>query len=470
MNIKEIKSKATIAILITIILLPASNLIGLTKNNNPIQIKKNNTQHFAEASRIIQEKCVDCHSPGMTRLPIYSSLPIAKQLMEGDINNASGRLKVTEDLYSGETSFTPLMLARIEGTIRNNSMPPNLYLSMHWNGSLNENEKQLLLAWIAEERELLEWSKESSPTMKGEPVHPLPLTVSVNPKKVSLGKDLFFDKRLSGDNTLNCASCHDLTKGGSDQEKVATGIRGHKGPINSPTVYNSSYNLAQFWDGRAKDLIEQAAGPVANPGEMGAEWAKVVETISNDRNYSSQFLNLYPDEGVSYKTITQSIAAFEESLVTGGSRFDQYLRGDKNILSAQEKNGYHLFKINCASCHFGPTLGGMSYEKMGRKKDYFVMRGGPLTQADNGRYNVTNEDKDKHFFKVPNLRNIELTQPYFHDGSAATLKDAVRTMVLVQTDNNLNNTDIDDIVAFLRTLTGKYNNIPLSNIKNSDLN
>jgi cytochrome c peroxidase len=461
--------KALIAAMLFALFLPLSNMIGLTENHDLIKAIPGSSPNFTDASRIMQNKCIDCHSPGMTRFPIYSNLPVARQLMESDINNASSRFLVDKELYSGEASFTPLMLARLEGAIRNNSMPPNLYLSMHWNGRLSEAENSTLLAWIAEEREKLAWSQDAAPTLKGEPVHPLPLNVSLNQRKVALGKSLFFDQRLSGDNTMSCASCHSLTKGGTDQQKVATGIRGQKGPINSPSVYNASYNLAQFWDGRAKDLAEQAAGPVANPGEMGAEWNHVVDTLRKDERYKTLFSELYPDEGISKLTITQAIATFEESLVTGGARFDQHLRGKKDALSPAEKNGYYLFKINCASCHFGPTLGGMSYEKMGRQEDYFKLRGGSITEVDNGRYNVTKNESDRHFFKVPNLRNVELTYPYFHDGSASTLQEAVKTMALVQAGKDLKEAEVEDIVAFLKTLTGKYLNIPLTMLKESDV-
>lgn len=465
----SLKKKAFIVFLLFILFLPLSNLIGLTKRNELIKPVSGVSQSFNEASRILQDKCIDCHSPGMTRFPIYAKLPLAQQLMESDINNASSRFVLTKENYSGEATLSPLMLARLEGVIRNNSMPPNLYLSMHWNGRPNEIENRKLLAWIADEREKLAWSSDSAPTLKGEPIQPLPLKVTLNQRKVDLGKSLFFDYRLSGDKTLNCASCHDLTKGGTDQEKVATGIRGQKGPINSPSVYNASYNLAQFWDGRAKDLVEQAAGPVANPGEMGAEWGQVVATISQDEHYKALFSEAYPNEGISQHSITHAIATFEESLVTGGSRFDEYLRGNKNALSPAEKNGYFLFKMNCASCHFGPTLGGMSYEKMGRREDYFRLRGGSITEVDNGRYNVTRNESDRHFFKVPNLRNVELTYPYFHDGSASTLQEAVRTMALVQVGKRLKDSEIEDIVTFLKTLTGDYHEIPLGQLKYSEI-
>ena len=262
------KSLLILSLAAVALFLPLSNLLGLSGENEPIAVVAGSSQNFAKATQIFQNKCVDCHSPGMTRMPIYAKLPIAKQLMAKDIENASARLLLSKQLYSGETTFSPLMLARLEGVVRNNSMPPALYLSMHWTDSLTVDEKQTLLDWITEERTKLSWSQDSTPTLKGEPVEPLPLKVDLNAQKVSLGNQLFHDTLLSGDNTLSCASCHNLTKGGTDQAKVATGIKGQQGPINSPTVYNAMYNLAQFWDGRAKDLQEQAAGPVANPGEM----------------------------------------------------------------------------------------------------------------------------------------------------------------------------------------------------------
>ena len=463
------KTRLILAVLGSVaVFLPISNMIGLTSKNQPINPVIGASANFAQVSQIFQNKCVDCHSPGMTRMPIYAELPVAKQLMAQDIENASARLLITKSIYSGETSYTPLMLARLEGVLRNDSMPPALYLSMHWTDSLNDEEKSSILAWIAEERGKLAWSADAVPALKGEPVHPLPLHVNLNSKKVELGRQLFFDKRLSGDNTLNCASCHSLAKGGTDQAKVATGIRGQQGPINSPSVYNAMYNIAQFWDGRAKDLVEQAAGPVANPGEMGAEWGRVVETLNQVDAYRAAFAELYPAEGLNQTTVTQSIAIFEESLVTANSRFDKYLRGSSESLTINEKQGYELFKDNCASCHFGPSLGGLSFEKMGRKQNYFQQRGGALTEADNGRFNVTKQEQDRHLFKVPTLRNVELTYPYFHDGSASTLEDAVKIMARVQRDKQLNDHEVGDIVAFLKTLTGEYKGKPLNQLNEED--
>lgn len=457
-------------ILAIILIFPISNLIGLQSKNEQIQVVAGSSGSFVKVSQILQQKCVDCHSPGMLRKPIYADLPIAKQLMEQDIEQASDRLLLTKKMYSGEHAFSPLMLARLEGVARNDSMPPAIYLSMHWTDQLSEGEKQNILTWINEERAKLAWSEDTVEELKGEPIQPLPLTVALDEAKVGLGDKLFHDRLLSGDNTLNCASCHDLTRGGTDQAKVSTGIRGQLGPINAPTVYNAMYNIAQFWDGRAKDLQEQAAGPVANPVEMGAKWDKVVVKLKQVPEYQQAFAKLYSEQGLTKTTVTNAIAVYEESLVTPNSRFDKYLRGMHNNLSTNEKEGYELFKTHCTSCHFGPALGGLSYEKLGLKQDYFKLRGTPLTEADNGRFNVTLQDKDRHFFKVPVLRNIELTYPYFHDGSVDTLAEAVRIMGKVQAGKNFSSEEIDKIVAFLKSLTGEYQGKSLIQLTAKDRN
>jgi len=464
------KTSTFLLLLLAVILFfPVSNLIGLQGHNEPIPVVSGQSANFVKVSEVLQNKCVDCHSPGMTRMPFYSKLPIANQLMAKDIEEASARLVLSKALYRGEQTFTPLMLARLENAVLNDSMPPTQYLLMHWADNLSVDEKQSLLAWIAEEREKLPWSLDSADALKGEPVQPLPEKVSLNPEKVALGDKLFHDHLLSGDDTLNCASCHDLTRGGTDQAKVATGIGGQLGPINSPTVYNAMYNIAQFWDGRAKDLQEQAAGPVANPIEMGAQWDNVVEKLKQVSDYQNAFAKLYPEQGLSKTTVTEAIAVFEQSLVTPNARFDQYLRGNQAILTADEKTGYDLFKANCASCHFGPALGGLSFEKMGVKQDYFKLRGGQPTEADNGRFNVTKQEKDRHFFKVPVLRNIELTHPYFHDGSVNDLNEAVRIMGQVQRGKNFSDDEIGKIVAFLKTLTGEYRGKPLTQLTAEDI-
>jgi cytochrome c peroxidase len=293
-----------------------------------------------------------------------------------------------------------------------------------------------------------------SAAFANEPVQPLPQTLNLNPDKVDLGDKLFHDPRLSKDNSISCASCHDLNKGGCDQRKVSLGVSGQLGGVNAPTVYNSFFNILQFWDGRAKDLKEQANGPVNNPKEMGTDWNVVVTRLENDPAYSKMFFKVYGGK-ISAGNIADAIAEYEHSLITP-SRFDDYLRGDQNALTPQEKRGYALFKsFGCASCHNGINLGGTQFRKMGIYHDYFKDRGTPITPADLGRYNVTHLESDKYVFKVPTLRNIELTYPYFHDGSVNSLRQAVIIMGKYESGINISSEDADDIVAFLCSLTGK---------------
>jgi cytochrome c peroxidase len=287
-----------------------------------------------------------------------------------------------------------------------------------------------------------------------EPIEPLPEKVGFNEQKMALGRRLYFDPILSGDGTLSCASCHSMELGGADGRRTSEGIRGQLGPINSPTVLNSSLNLAQFWDGRAGDLIEQAKGPVANPIEMGADWEEVIERVKQDDYYAGRFDAIY-DDGVTENNVAHAIAEYESSLITPAP-FDDYLRGDEDAIDDEAKEGYALFKeVGCTSCHSGAGVGGTSFQKMGLVNDYFADRGGEITDADLGRYNVTKREEDKHKFKVPLLRNVELTAPYFHDGTRTSLADAIRDMGFYQLGRKLTDEQVAKIEAFLKTLTGE---------------
>jgi cytochrome c peroxidase len=287
----------------------------------------------------------------------------------------------------------------------------------------------------------------------GEPVAALP-EVQVNEQKMLLGRRLFHDTRLSGDNSISCASCHSLDTGGAEHRRVSTGIRGQQGPINAPTVLNSALNFVQFWDGRAADLAAQAAGPVANPAEMGAQWPEVVERVRADAAYLAAFTAAGFADGVTQNNITAAIAEYERSLRTP-SRFDQWMLGDDDAITSTERRGYDTFKsVGCTSCHTGAGIGGASYQRMGAVRNYFADRGN-LTEADNGRFNVTRQEGDRHMFKVPLLRNVELTAPYLHDGTQATLPDVVRTMGRYQLGIDLTAAQVEDLVAWLKSLTGE---------------
>jgi cytochrome c peroxidase len=279
-----------------------------------------------------------------------------------------------------------------------------------------------------------------------EPITPIPLTVDVNPKKAALGKELFFDTALSADNTINCATCHQLNAGGDDNLPFSFGIKGQKGPINSPTVYNAVFNFRQFWDGRAADLQEQASGPIENPKEMGNNFKNLISKL-NKTTYKKKFNSIYND-GITKANITDAIAEYEKTLITPNAPFDRYLRGDKTALTKEQKEGYELFKSKgCISCHHGINIGGNMYNKFGIFED---------SKSKNlGRYNVTHLERDKYYFKVPSLRNIARTAPYFHNGSARTLHEAVRIMAKFQLGRKITPQEVDKIVAFLKSLNGK---------------
>lgn len=294
----------------------------------------------------------------------------------------------------------------------------------------------------------------------GEPIQPIPLQVKLDRHKVKLGEQLFHDPQLSRDNTISCASCHNLKTGGTDRLVRSVGINGAVGSINSPTVFNSAFNFKQFWDGRAENLKEQIEGPITSELEMGSNWPQIVRKLKQSSDYALLFGQLYPD-GINRDNIKDALNEFERSLYTPNSRFDKFLRGKKEALSEKEREGYSLFKAyGCASCHQGINVGGNMFQTFGVMGDYFKDRGG-VTEADLGRYNVTGDERDRHVFKVPGLRNVALTPPYFHDGSASTLDEAVAVMGKYQLGRELSQGEIDLLIQFLNALTGEYQGEPL---------
>ena len=285
---------------------------------------------------------------------------------------------------------------------------------------------------------------------------PIPESVTdVNDQKVELGRALYHDKGLSADGTVSCATCHVISEGGGDNLPTSTGIKDQVGPIHSPTVLNARYHFVQFWDGRAATLEEQALGPVEDPLEMGNQWEEVVGYLAGEPHYAEAFEELYDGE-ISKENAAHAIAEFERTLITPNAPFDQFLRGDADALDEQELAGLQAFMDNgCTACHGGKILSSDRYQKLGLVHDYFEDRGTELTDADLGRYNVTGEESDKHFFKVPTLRNVELTHPYYHDGQVETLEEAVWSMGWHQLGRDLDDATVDDIVAFLHALTGE---------------
>lgn len=278
-------------------------------------------------------------------------------------------------------------------------------------------------------------------------IKPLPLKLDYDKRKAQLGKQLYNDPILSADGTVSCASCHILDAGGDDNLKFSFGIKGREGEINAPTVLNSRYNFSQFWDGRAKDLPEQAAGPIENPVEMGNNFITLVDTLKQQKAYRAHFGKIYSD-GITKENIVDAIAEFEKALVTPNAPFDRYLRGDDNAISDAQKEGYELFqRKGCIACHNGMNIGGNLYQRFGIFEHY--------ESKSKGRYNVTGQEEDLYYFKVPTLRNIALTSPYFHDGSIEKLEDAVKKMAEHQLGRKLKDEETEKIVLFLESLTGE---------------
>ncbi len=281
-----------------------------------------------------------------------------------------------------------------------------------------------------------------------EPIRPIPRHVDYDVKKAELGLSLFLDPKLSADGTVACVSCHSFDHGGADPRPVSIGVHGKKGNANAPTVYNAYFNFRQFWNGRAKDLKEQADGPIHNPVEMAMDHDKITAYLRKNRLYAGKFLEIYHRKPTFDDTL-DAIAEFEKALFTPDCKFDRYLRGEVR-LTAMEQKGYALFKkLGCITCHNGINIGGNSYQKMGLIIPYHWSPTAP------DRYAVTRNPVDKNVYKVPTLRNVALTAPYFHDGSTHTLKNALTTMGYHNLGFDLDAAEIEALIAYLKTLTGK---------------
>jgi len=290
-----------------------------------------------------------------------------------------------------------------------------------------------------------------------QPIAPLPPAPALDSQRVALGERLFRDTRLARDNSVACISCHSFEHGGADGRARSLGAGGAQGRLNAPSVFNAGHNFRQLWSGAASSLEEQVDRVVRNPAVFDSNWPEILAKLRQDTALVRDFGAAYPG-GLDAKSAADAIASYERSLVTP-SRFDSYLRGDANAITAAEKKGYDNFRrYGCVACHQGVNVGGNMYQKFGALRDYFADRraaGKPVTEADSGRFGVTGRPEDMHVFKVPSLRNVALTAPYFHDGSAATLEEAVDVMFKYQLGRTAPPDDRAAIIGFLRTLSGK---------------
>lgn len=420
----------------------------------------------AQMEEIIESSgCISCHSAN-PELPFYAGLPIAGKMVKEDVRLGYRSFDMTpmvEALKKGE-KINEVDMAKVEKVIADGTMPLAKYYLVHWGSSLTDTEKQMALAWVKSQRETFYPNLLADKQWANETIRPIQDSVPVDVRKVILGKMLFHDVRLSADNTVSCSSCHGLDTGGVDNKAFSEGVGGQLGGVNAPTVYNALYNFVQFWDGRAATLADQAAGPPLNPVEMACKsFDEICEKLKADEAFNKAFTEVYPD-GINQANLTDAIQEFEKTLLTPNSRFDKYLKGDQTAMNAEEVAGYDLFKkYNCATCHVGENMGGQSYELMGIKHDYFADRGTELTVEDNGRFKETKDERDRHRFKVPGLRNVALTAPYYHDATQATLEDAVISMAKYEVGVDLSEQEVKQIVAFLKTLTGEYQGKLLTN-------
>lgn len=425
-----------IAVLFAIPLsLPVSNLFIRRTS-----LASQDDAEFKAVSDLLIRKCADCHTKDLAEYPLYFNLPIASSMIKGNVQNGQRAFLLNMAKLSGNERFSVDDVHRLSQAMLRGDMPPLQYKLLHWDSVLNAKEQQQLVDWIQKRQ-------------KEYDIRPIPQTTFFRPdlEKANLGESLFGDKRLSNDESRSCSSCHSLNQGGTSRPPAESTNTVGEPALNVPTVFNAAYNIAQYWDGRAANLKEQALAAVTNKNELAAEWSVVIAKLRKDKSTEKSFRRVYKD-GITPDTVSDAIAQYESTLLTPGSRFDEFLSGNTNALNAEEKEGYRLFlKHECFTCHGGPSLGGLSFEQLGTQKNYF--KPGGERAIDRGRANVTHREQDLHRFKVPNLRNVELTSPYFHDGSVATLEEAVKIMSDHQIRQPLSDAECKKVVAFLRTLT-----------------
>ena len=411
------------------------------------------------AAILEQNGCYSCHS-GQDGTPFYAKLPFADPILAHvEIGTRFWDLR-REDLENP----SEVLLSKLQHSVTSGNMPLVEYKLIHWGTGFNKAEKSLLTEWIFSQRQERFATGTACEAYAQHALQPIPDSLSTDIRKVTLGRKMYNEARISLDGTLSCATCHVIDQGGADSRGTRTseGIYGQFGGINAPTVLNAAFNVEQFWNGRAHTLADQAAGPPVNPVEMGDQtWEQICERLSQDASLVAEFQSIYP-EGITQATVTDAIAEYEKTLITPNDRLDQMLKGDENALTEEEKKGLAAFMDNsCAVCHVGKTLGGQSFETLGIYEDYYAAReqSNPdivYNDDDKGLAGFTGDTADLHRFKVPGLRNISKTSPYFHDGTQATIEDAVRAMFRFELGvKEAPESDVASISTFLRTLDGE---------------
>ncbi len=420
---------------------------------NPEQKKK-------DAQMLLEHKCAACHGADAQVMPLLDTL--SGGLQTRDVLGAQRTWLLTSDEKIRRHSVDALKMQHV---IEQKSMPPIQYKIVHWGSGLSDFDAKVISSLYPKQ----------SPYA---PIKPRAEMSAALKDKVLLGHLLYFDTRLSTTDKVSCASCHDLTKGGTDNLEKSEGVpkdgKPQLGGVNAPTVFNAEKHIAQFWDGRAADLKAQAGGPPLNPVEMGyavpEDWQLIAAKLTKDPRLVELFTKVYGDATINADRITEAIACFEESLVTPDSAFDKYLQGNKKAMTEQQIRGMELFSQNgCATCHSGMNLGGDSFEYINNRADLRSHLAERAQDGANGLKDFTKNEKDADFFRVPTLRNIALTGPYMHTGKVTELKEAVRLMYETQAGITPSYEMVADVVAFLEAQTGTYKGKALNELKPQDV-
>jgi len=419
------------------------------------------TPEAARAKDILGAKCLMCHCEDPA-LPFYAKMPVASAAIGKHI--LAGQLIFDAEKLVAAGGRQEVALAKLEQSTELDTMPILPYMLAHWDGALTAAEKADLLAWVRQVRAASFASGLAAPAFAAHAVQPLPAKwpAPLSEKKIALGDRLYNDKRLSGDDTVSCATCHDLAKGGTDQLKFSVGVRKQVGGINAPSVFNAAFNFVQFWDGRAKDLADQAGGPPLNSIEMDSNWPQITGKLAKDADLTSAYREVYGSDTWTAANIQDAIAEYEKTLLTPDSALDLFLKGDKAALSAEETEGYALFqRHSCATCHAGESMGGQTFEKPVDAVAFYKALGRAPGKDDFGRLNESKAEADRFKMKVPNLRNLAVTQPYLHDGSKTNIQEVVVLMrdhfVPALNRRPLPDADAAKIAAMLRKSTGTLN-------------
>ncbi len=422
------------------------------------------------AEVILKSKCASCHGTNPEHSGLLNLLSFGK--IRRDIEGAQRAFIISPTDSDAGVRSGNVDYLKMDKVLRTRRMPPAAYSTVHLGSRLTPEDIQLLRCRYKEEAAAARTFSPILPAAEAEN--------DIEALRRHLGHRLFFDTRLSTTNEVSCASCHDLTLGGTDNKPKSEGVPGADGKpqlggVNAPTVYNAAGNIRQFWDGRAADLKEQAGGPPLNPVEMGyatpQDWEKIADSIRQDSEMEAFFALVYGELGITADTITDAIAAYEKTLVTPDSAFDRYLKGDAGALTEEQQQGMEDFvRFGCAACHSGPALGGISFEYISTHAPFHSFMPKDYEEGAHGLADFTKEKKHKDMFRVPTLRNVALTAPYFHTGAIETLEQAVRIMFKTQVgSSDAGETTISNVTRFLEAQTGKLNGKPLDKLTPEDV-